>query len=250
MIKFITDYPALFISKERILVIGDLHVGLEYELYGYGIIIPPQAEKFSKLIDRLIKTTKAKTLVVLGDVKHEVPGISYREIKEIPKLFSYLTKKIQVICCKGNHDTYLEELLPKEVKIYSSRGFKIGSYGFFHGHAWPSKKLIRCDWLFAAHIHPAIEFVDSLGYRHIEQVWVRGKLNEKIVKKKYRIKKCGKMRLVISPTFNRLLGGLSLNSTFNKEYLGPLFGNAVDIDKCKLYLLDGTFLGSIKQLKK
>lgn len=250
MIKFIIDYPALFISEEKVLVIGDLHIGLEHELYQSGIIIPPQAKKFSKIINKLIKATKTETLVILGDVKHEVPGISYREMREIPKFFSSLVDKIRVIVCLGNHDTYLKELALKEVKIYSSRGFKIGKYGFFHGHAWPSKKLMECDWLLMSHIHPAIEFVDKLGYRNIEQVWVRGKLNVKLVKKKYKIKKCGKMQTIIFPTFNRLLGGLALNSTFNKEYLGPLLVNIINVDKCKLYLLDGTFLGNVKHLRK
>jgi len=250
VIKFLTDYPALFIPEEKILVIADLHIGVEHELYESGIVIPPQAEKFSKIIGKLVKATKAETLVILGDVKHLVPGISYREMKEIPKLFSFLIEKVKVIVCLGNHDTYLKELIPNEVKIYSSRGFRIGRYGFFHGHAWPSKELMECDWLFIAHIHPVIEFVDNFGYRNIEQVWVKGKLDEEVVKKKYKIKKCGKLNTIIFPTFNKLLGGLALNSVFNKEYIGPLLENAIDVDKCKLYLLDGTFLGSIKQMRK
>jgi putative SbcD/Mre11-related phosphoesterase len=250
VIKFLTDYPALFIPEEKILVIADLHIGIEHELYQSGIVIPPQAEKFSRTIGKLVKATKAETLVILGDIKHLVPGISYREMKEIPKLFSSLVEKVKVIVCIGNHDTYLEDLLPEQVEVCNSRGFRIGKYGFFHGHAWPSEKLMECDWLLMAHIHPVIEFVDSFGYRNVEQVWVRGKLNEEIVKKKYKIDKCGKLEAIIFPTFNRLLGGLALNSAFNKEYLGPLLENVIDVDKCKLYLLDGTFLGSVKNLKK
>lgn len=244
------DHPALFISEEKILVIADLHIGLEHELYASGIVIPPQAEKFSKLINKLIKATKAKTLVIVGDVKHEVPGISYREMKEIPKLFSSLTEKTKVIVCLGNHDTYLNELAPKEVKIYSSRGFKIGEYGFFHGHAWPSKKLMQCDYLFMSHIHPAMEFRDKLGYRAMEQVWVTGKLDKGLVKRKYKIKKCGKLKTVILPVFNRLLGGVALNSTVEKGLIGPLLANKfLDIQKSKVFLLDGTFLGNVDNLK-
>lgn len=248
-VKFIVDYPALFISDKKILVIADLHLGLEHELYESGIVISPQSEKFQKILGNLIKMTKTKTLIILGDIKHEVPGISYREEKEILKLFNYLIEKVQVICCKGNHDTYLREILPKEVKVYSSRGFKLGKYGFFHGHAWPSKKLMCCDYLFMGHAHPAIEFKDKLGYRSIEQVWVRGKLNEKLVKKKYKIKKTGKLQTTILPTFNRLLGGVAVNITTDKELIGPLLANKfLDINKSKAYLLDGTFLGDIKRL--
>jgi len=250
MIKFLIEYPALLISDKKILVVTDFHIGLEHKLYESGIVISPQAEKFRKIIDNLIKMTKAKTLIILGDIKHEVPGISYREEKEIPKLFNYLVEKVQVICCKGNHDTYLREILPKEVKIYSSRGFKIGKYGFFHGHAWPSKNLMQCDYLFMSHVHPAIEFRDTFGYRSIEPVWVRGKMNEKLVKKKYKIKKVGKLETVIFPAFNRLLGGVAINKTPSRELIGPLLANKfIDIDKCKVYLLDGTLLGSLEKLK-
>jgi hypothetical protein len=187
MIKFLVDHPAMFISEKKTLIITDLHIGYEYELYKSGIIISPQAEKFEKTIDHLVRATKAKTLIILGDLKHKVPGISYREEKEIPKLVYHLLKKLKVILVKGNHDTFLDKILPKRVKVFSSRGFKMGKYGFFHGHAWPSEKLMHCDHLFFGHVHPAIEFKDKFGYRSLEQIWIKGKLNKDFAKKKYKI---------------------------------------------------------------
>ncbi|MFH8109013.1 MAG: metallophosphoesterase, partial [Candidatus Aenigmatarchaeota archaeon] len=169
-IRFVKDYPALFLSKEKILVIADLHLGLEHELFKAGVVIPPQAEKFKNTMDNLLRITKAKSLIILGDIKHNVPGITFREMREIPKLFSYLKEKVKVFCVKGNHDDKISSFLPKEVKVYSSRGFRIGKYGFFHGHAWPSKSLVKCDYLFMGHVHPCVEFRDKLGYRTIEQV--------------------------------------------------------------------------------
>lgn len=251
-IKFITDFPALFVSGEKLLVVADLHIGLEYELYQSGIIIPPQAEKFQKIIGHLVKITKAKTLVILGDIKHKVPGISFRETKEIPKLFSNLTEKIQVICVRGNHDDNISTLLPKEVKIYSSRGFKIGKYGFFHGHAWPSKKLMQCDYLFMAHIHPMIQLKDKFGYRIIEPVWVRSRIYQDKIKKTYKVKKTGKLELIIMPAFNRLLGGAPVNvKKASDKLLGPLLRNDfVDIDNTELYFLDGTYFGKISALNR
>jgi len=249
-IRFLTDYPALFISDKKLLVIADLHLGLEHQLYLSGIVIPPQAEKFQKIINHLIEITKAKTLVILGDIKHKVPGTSFRELKKIPKLFFNLIEKIQVVCVRGNHDDNISTLLPKEVKIHPSRGFKIGKYGFFHGHAWPSKKLMQSDHLFIAHIHPTVEFKDKLGYRNIEQVWIRGNLNKELVRKKYKIEKLGKLKAIIFPTFNNLLGGVALNRKIEKGLIGPLLVNKfIDIDKSKAYLLDGTFLGKIENLK-
>jgi putative SbcD/Mre11-related phosphoesterase len=250
-IRFLTDYPALFISDKKILVISELHLGLEYELYKSGIKIPSQRIRFEEAIDKLIKLIKAKTLVILGDIKHKVPGSTIREDVEIPKFLENVRQKIKVILVKGNHDDKIEEIVPSGVKIYSSRGHKIGKYGFFHGHAWPSKKLMECDYIFMGHVHPSIEFRDSFGFRSVLNVWLRGKLNLELVEKKYKIKKTGKLNAIILPTFNSILGGAALNRMKKERHTGPLFTNKVfDVDNSKVYLLDGTYLGILKGLKK
>ena len=106
MIKFIKDLPLAFIEKRKILVVSELHLGFEYELAKSGIIIPSQAEKFARIIKRVQKKVGAKKLVVIGDVKHTVPGISSKEMSEIPKFFSYF-KNVFVV--KGNHDAGIEK---------------------------------------------------------------------------------------------------------------------------------------------
>lgn len=248
-IKFILDYPAAFLPKEKILIISDLHIGLEHELHKKGIKIPSQAEKFKKIIDHLIDLKKAKTLIILGDIKHEVPGISYREMREIPKLFERLMEKVTIHVIKGNHDGNISTLLPEKIKIHPPNGFKIARYGFFHGHAWPSKELMECDYLFMGHVHPIIELKDKLGYRFSEQVWVKAKLDSEKIEKKYKIKKHGKLNLFIFPAFNKLLGGLVLNKPEQEEFLGPLLRkNILEIKKAEIYLLDGTFLGSLEDI--
>jgi hypothetical protein len=250
-IRFFTDLPALFIPEKKILVISELHLGLEYELYKSGIKIPSQARKFEEAIEQMIKSTKARTLVILGDIKHKVPGSTIRDDVEIPRFLENLKQNIKVILIKGNHDDRIEQIIPEGVKIYGSRGYKTEKYGFLHGHAWPSKKLMNCDYIFVGHVHPAIEFKDSLGFRSVLSVWLKGRLNPELVKKKYKIKKTGKLNVVVLPTFNSILGGGILNRIEKEEHTGPLFTNKVlDLDNCKVYLLDGTYLGILKDLKK
>jgi hypothetical protein len=251
MVRLITDYPAAFIPEKKALVIAELHLGLEYQLYKSGITIPAQGETFRQTIDKLIEQTKAKTLIIVGDVKHKVPGATIREDKEIPKLLNYLKEKVKIVLIKGNHDDRIEGIVPAGVKVYSSRGLKLGEYGFFHGHAWPSKKLMQCNYLFIAHIHPAVEFKDKFGYRSVLHVWLKGQLNKKLVKKKFKINKTGKLITIVLPTFNNILGGVAVNRVAKEEVIGPLLKNKVfDIDSSKAYLLDGTYLGAVKQLKK
>lgn len=248
-IKFVTNYPSVFITDKKVLVISDLHIGLETELLHSGIKIHKQIEKFKETINNLIELTKAKTLIILGDLKHKVPGAYFQELKDIPKFLEYLSTKIKVFITKGNHDDFLETLIPQGVKLYGSRGFKLNKYGFFHGHAWPDKKLLKCDYLFVGHIQPAVEFRDKLGYRSRQQAWLKAKLNQTLIKERYKIRKTGKLNLIVLPAFNNLTG--SLNVAGEEELGGPLLANnVINMDSVGVYLLDGTYLGDIKSLKK
>ncbi|MEM5766285.1 MAG: metallophosphoesterase [Candidatus Aenigmatarchaeota archaeon] len=247
-IKFITNRPAAFIQEEKALVVSELHLGLEHELFKKGITILPQREKFQQDLERLSKITKAKTLIIIGDIKHKVPGMSIREEKELPKFFDWLKEKFKVILVKGNHDAEIDQIVPKGIKVYGSRGLKLGKYGFFHGHAWPSKRLLKCDYIFLAHLHPTIEFKDKFGFRNIEQVWVKGKIDLKKVRKKYKLKKTGELNVIIMPTFNQMLGSMNISKLVESEESG-IISKLMNLENSKIYLLDGTFLGRLKNLK-
>lgn len=248
--KFIKNYPTLFIPEIKSLVIADLHIGISYELYKSGINIPSQVKDMKKTIEKLIKQTKAKKLIILGDVKHDVPGISVQELREIPKFLTALSKKIKIEICLGNHDTYLNKILPEEIKLHGSKGFKIKNFGFNHGHAWPSKELMACDHLIISHTHPIIRFEDEFGYRIMKSVWIKGKIDREKVKERYKIKKTGKLKVIIMPAFNHLLGGTPVNiKTTSDELLGPLLKNDfIDMKTSEIYLLDGTFLGKLNNI--
>jgi hypothetical protein len=247
MIRFISDFPALFITEKKVLTIADLHVGIERQIYQSGIIIPYQIEKFKEKIDYLIKLTKASKLVILGDLKHEVPGISFQEIKDIPKLLEHLLSKVDIILVSGNHDSQISRIVPQKVKIYDSKGFKIGKFAFVHGHAWPSRSLLDCEYMITAHSHPSVEFWTE-NFRSIEPCWLKCEIDNEKMFKKYKIKTKIKQGIIM-PAFNHLIGGMAFNSK-DFEPLGPLLKNEVFKWKnAKVYLLDGTFLGNLNKLK-
>lgn len=249
-IKFLTEYPAVFLEDRKIIVIADLQIGYEHELYEKGIVIQPQVDKFVKTINHLLKITKAKTLVIVGDLKHRVPGITLREERQLPRFFEELEKKVKIIFVKGNHDTDLKGLIPDYVKVYGSKGVKIGRYGFFHGHGWPGKNLMKCDYLFIGHMQPGVEFRDKFGHKIVQQVWVKGKLDKKVVKKHYKISETGELNYIIIPAFNSLLGSGIVNAKPRKEYMTSFVANKVmKIDESEVFMLDGTKLGKVKELK-
>jgi hypothetical protein len=59
------------------------------------------------------------------------------------------------------------------------------------------------------------------------------------------------------PSFNDFLGGRAVNETRPRKELGTealigpvLRSEAVDVDNSELFLLDGTYLGTLNQLRK
>ena len=98
------------------------------------------------------------------------------------------------------------------------------------------------------HSHPAVEFEDSFGYRYIEPCWLRCKLDVKKLEKKYNPPiKC--KEAIVVPAFNPMISGMPVNKSVEKNLIGPLMKNGIiNVKKCKAYLLDGTYLGKIKNL--
>lgn len=237
--RFLTE-PALLLDDT--LIIADLHIGIEYEIYKSGISIPSQTKKLKKRLLDLISKTKAKNLVILGDVKHQVPNISFQESKDIPEFLNSLSRKVKVTIVKGNHDGDIESLVSKKVKVYSPKGFRIGDYAFCHGQAWFDKDCLKAKHLVIAHIHPAIEFWTQ-GFRSVEHCWVKCPVDPKKIEKKYK-EKSNLEDCIIMPAFNQIIGGMPLNSEDFRP-LGPIMENILKIKESEIYLLDGTFLGKI-----
>ncbi len=242
-IKFLTE-PALLLEN-KVLVIADLHIGIEYEIFKSGITIPSQVEKLEKRIDNLIKQTKVKHLVILGDVKHQVPTISWQEYREIPKFLEHFKIKISII--KGNHDGNIERLAPNEIDIYDPPGFRINNFLLTHGQAWPFMSDLEAENIIMGHVHPAVEFWTE-NFRTIESCWLKCEVDNEKLFKKYKIKTKFKQGIVM-PAFNHLIGGMAFNSK-DFEPIGPLLKNEVFKWKNgEVYLLDGTLLGKLKDLK-
>ena len=223
---FITSYPALRINDY--LVISDLHLGITRELYERGVSMPSQLSKIIDRIHKIKKISGAKKLVLLGDTKHSIPSISYQELKEIPDFLSKL-KFDSIILIKGNHDGNIEDLIPLSLKgkVKVKKSFVIGDYLLTHGH----RNVKTRKNIVMGHNHPHIRFIDKLGARYIEPCWVIGKYKKK--------------KIILVPTFNELCGASIINS--KGKFLGPI-AKKINKNNAKVFLLDGTYLGYIKEL--
>ena len=268
MLTFIEPYPALLLQqkKQRTVIIADLHLGWEVAFAEKGIHVPSQMPKLLQKLTEIIEQTKPQALLLLGDIKHTITKTATEEWRDIPDFFEPLTKKVQSIkIIQGNHDGNLEPLLPETVEILPATGTMINGTGFFHGHTWPALELLKCQTLVMGHVHPVVMFQDPLGYRITKQVWVKANINGVLLKKSlqryYNVKRplyqpVKLTQCIIMPSFNDFLGGRPINRKTKAQHarcqtLSPLLrSKSTKIEGAELFLLDGTFLGTISQLAK
>ena len=277
MLTLLFPHPAALIktAKTKTLVIADPHIGWEMALQEKGIHVPSQTPKLLKKLVALLSEHQPDALLILGDVKYTVVKAEAGEWHDIPDFFTELQGYVRDISIvRGNHDANLEPLLPENVKLLPATGTVIGDMGLFHGHKWPSPMLLKCKTLLMGHVHPVVVFRDPSGFKITRQVWAKAQLNtvqlsrtilqqqkmkvegapEATVKKQYGFKPQA-ANVFMVPSFNDFLGGRALNQTRpGKEgqatMIGPMLRSGiVEMDNAEVYLLDGTYLGTLNQLR-
>lgn len=228
---FLKNYPAMKLGEY--LVVADLHIGITKDLYDSGVLIPRQSKLLAEKINKLKKITKAKKLILLGDVKHKFLGFSLREKYELERFFESLNFK-DIVIVKGNHDGDIEKMIPTDMRktIKIKKSFSFGNYLFTHGHrnVKTSKKTI-----IIGHNQPSVKIKDEMGAIYIVPVWVRGKLKGKLKGK----------HLIMMPAFNELCGSTIVN---RDRLLGPI-AKQLNKKSVHIYLLDGTDIGMLSDLK-
>ncbi|MGD2248391.1 MAG: metallophosphoesterase [Candidatus Methanofastidiosia archaeon] len=221
VVKPLWDAPAL--TVDHTLVVCDIHLGIEYEMYTKGIRIGSLTHKIKDELHKLI-TKDTEKIIFLGDIKHNIPHISWHEEVEVPQFLDF-AQDMEIV--KGNHDGGIETLVDIPVKSE----IVMDDIMLTHGH----RSLDTLPpLLVVGHSHPAIEFEDELGSRMKEKCWLFG----------YTIENT---RVIIMPAFNPIITGVALNA--DPRVPGVLFSqNLLDVSRCEIYLLDGTYLGALHAL--
>ncbi|HIP90027.1 MAG TPA: metallophosphoesterase [Candidatus Nanopusillus sp.] len=205
------------IFKKQYLVISDLHIGIEKELLQKGINIPAQTQSIYSRIKQLKARYNVSKLIITGDFKHNVPRVSYIELKEVPMLLQKLSNIFKkIVITKGNHDGSLEKLNDNP-NIIIVREFRVGKVVFLHGHTRPR---LKGKLYILGHHHFAINIKSSIGESFYEKVFVYGET--------------GEYDFLILPAFSNLVGFWEVG-----KFHGPL---TKDIDSYNVLALDGTLL--------
>lgn len=196
----------LFFPKEKIVVIGDLHLGYERALRQRGLEFP--IKQFNELIEELKKTLdhikarygKIEEIVLLGDIKHHFNYLE-SEKQEINKLVGFLKKYVdesKIIFIRGNH-----EKNDKNEKY--SDYYIVKDIAFVHGHRDFLEIYDKnINIIVMGHIHPTITLEDKM----------------KIKKEKYKCFLVGRYKKkdwVIVPSFLAITEGVSLSEFIDEK---------------------------------
>ncbi|MFA5992956.1 MAG: metallophosphoesterase [Candidatus Pacearchaeota archaeon] len=198
---------SLFLIKQKILVIGDLHLGFEFMLREGGSLLPQTQIKqtiddlneiFNYLKNRKVKINK---IVFLGDIKHFFAYKSQEKniFLDVMKVIEKHVSRENVILLKGNHEkidiadrTFLTHYIYEDTI-------------FIHGDKFiPEIKDKSIKKVIMGHLHPAIRINDSQSNRS----------------EKYKCFLIGKYKgkqFFILPSFFPLVEGSSVNDHVEKE---------------------------------
>ena len=236
----IPNEPVLFINNKKILIVADLHIGIESQLREQGLSTSSRTQNMIDHLLKICKKHKPLEIILLGDVKHNIPSSTIQERRDVKNFLTMFKEYGSVHILPGNHDGNINKISPQEIIIHPSNGFSIENIGFVHGHRWPSKEIMKCDQIIIAHTHPTIMFTDRLGYKTFEPCWIKGMFLINKLKEKY--PNAISSSILIMPAFNPLCGGIAVNQ---EGVSGPI-GKIIDIQNAQIYLIDGTLVGRVK----
>lgn len=237
----------------RTLVVGDLHLGIESEYAWRGVKLPSATGAIVGRLEKLQARTRARKLVIAGDLKHSVQTVTEQEKAEVPEAIRALARAFEeVVIVPGNHDGLTHTLVPRD-----ARGVELAPVGghlargallVLHGHAWPDPALAaRARAVAVAHNHTAIALEDALGRIAKEACWARGRVNPE--KWREATGAGSYPEVFLLPPFNELCTGVALNLAGARP-IGPLLREGcVDLPRAEVYLLDGVFLGRLADLR-
>jgi uncharacterized protein len=248
----VLDAPVLALEpapgEQRTLLLSDVHLGLGASRERPGGPPEASATRLAESLCHLARRERAGRLVIAGDVKHPIVGTPPPLRPVVFEFFRILLAEgLEVDVVLGNHDVGLEPHLPREVTVRPASGAVYDGVGVFHGHAWPSRAVLRAPALVAGHLHPGYRLApspdDPSGKR---RCWVRLELPPPpIPRRRTRRHEIRARELVVLPAFNPIAGTEALNRQRPARGRTFLYRRFLERGEARAYLLDGTDLGPL-----
>lgn len=238
--EFIGDGPALIIEGEqRMLVVADLHFGIEADLAAHGLHFKSRSERRLERLHTIIDATNPDALVLLGDVKHSIPSLTWQEYHEMPKILDSLRGRLPLHVFPGNHDIGIERFLHKG-EIQPKEGAVLDGVGYQHGHMTPSAALAG-HLVVIGHHHPLLSLKDDVGCALQSPAYLRAGIDSGELSPKNGLPS----RVLFIPSFNEIAGYDILQII--KKPFSPL-SRMMRKEDTEIILADGTYIGPLRAL--
>ncbi len=233
-ILFLDGVPAVMVGKERLIAVGDLHIGMEERFSGSGITFPNAAKGMGEELRNIVEKNGASGVVLLGDVKHRLANLTRDDMNSFSEFFHALDG-IDVSITRGNHDAYIEDLLSRiGFKAGVEKEVLISDAALMHGNAMPSDEAVMKDYIICGHGHIAAQ-VNGTD----RKAWLVAEAGRGM-EEHYKAYNKG-IKLVAAPAFNRLITGSRIGYE-TEEHLPLLNNRLFDFSSAKAYDLYGNLL--------
>ncbi len=238
-IEFVDNPPSAFFKNEKVLAVGDLHIGKELKLKLEGIHFPEVAKTLGESLFQSCKNLGAEKIVLLGDIKDSITYPDTDEYRLLREFFKPLAGT-KLYVAKGNHDSHLQEVF-KQIGVQAEvrNEILLGNTAFMHGTSLPSEQAMLKKYIVVSHLH-----AQAIVGGALKSVWILSGAGSGAK----RFKKYNKrIRLLVAPAANGLISGTQV-SPGTKEFLLLFRQGIFDFNKSKVYATDGKLLGNIGKL--
>ena len=213
--------PGVRVTKERCLllddgptvVLGDLHLGYERALEEEGMYIPRfNTESIRESLNRIICEYEPRRIVLLGDIKHDFKRTRYEGKEEVRRIIDLLQGAADVICVKGNHDNFLQNIL-YDTGIMAVDYVDICGFRMEHGHVDTGKRPV-----IIGHEHPSVRIAGAVSGGVKIQCFLHMK----------------KEGIIVIPPFSPLSSGSDLSLAGPDTFMSPAC-RAADVSDADVY---------------
>lgn len=161
---WISDLLCAWLPEERACIAADLHIGFEAVAAADGANFPRrQKPLLIRRLGAILDRHRPGLLVIAGDFKHNFGRGLRQETDEVREVLEYLDSRVDVSFVRGNHDNFLQNLLP-EGTPYPER-LVLGRFGVAHGHREVAFPPGAAGPTVLAHEHPSLKLRDAVGAR-------------------------------------------------------------------------------------
>lgn len=226
--------PGVFLLRERalwmpdtsVLVVADIHLGYESDLFDEPFYPRMQFEDVAKRMKVLIRRYSPENVIIDGDLKHEFSSMPYGEFRDAEDFLDLLGER-RIVLVRGNHDNFIAGYLRKRgVEVVNS--LELGRFFFVHGHK--DAKIPENKVVIMGHEHPVITVNDEVGARAVFPCFFVGE------------------RLILLPAFSKISGGTDILE--RRNFLSPLLSSGkLNTDKGRIFAISGEGIMEIPPAK-